>query len=413
MKGEGTGATPGTWLHHPCSKLQCVTIALLILLAVVLRHARAQEAASDSGLTAHEWGTFTSIAGKDGAAMDWLPLTGSTDLPNFVERFRGAQFKGGLRGTVRMETPVLYFYAPWETNVSVNVSFAKGLITEWYPHARCANPSGSTTRLSLYDGRSRGSIAWSSVQVEPGGSTDFPRDGTENRYYVARETSAAPLAVGAGARQQREKFLFYRGVSAMTVPVSAKLMTNGDVFVQDWFGEEIPMLILFERRGENAGYQIVGPLRDRGTFALPELSGSVDALFSELEGILISQGLYADEARAMIETWKTSWFEEGARLFYIVPRGFVDSILPMRIIPAPAEMVRVFVGRVELLTPATERAVESAFAENDQATLAKYGRFLEPIVRTMIQETAEPSKRRMLEDDLGSVYNGPFRPAQE
>src|SRR6267154_2761824 len=41
-----------------------------------------------SGLTAHEWGTFTSIAGSDGQAVEWSPLSGSTDLPAFVEHFR-------------------------------------------------------------------------------------------------------------------------------------------------------------------------------------------------------------------------------------------------------------------------------------------------------------------------------------
>src|ERR1700752_3488512 len=59
-------------------------------------------------LTAHEWGTFASIAGQDGSAVEWSPLNGSTDLPGFVEHFKNAGFKRGLRGTVRMETPVLY-----------------------------------------------------------------------------------------------------------------------------------------------------------------------------------------------------------------------------------------------------------------------------------------------------------------
>src|SRR5713101_6713703 len=95
----------------------------------------AQTPSADPGLTAHEWGTFTSIAGRDGRAVDWLPLSGSTDLPGFVEHFRSAAFKIGLRGTVRMETPVIYFYSARETTVSVNVAFSKGIITEWYPHA--------------------------------------------------------------------------------------------------------------------------------------------------------------------------------------------------------------------------------------------------------------------------------------
>ena len=31
-----------------------------------------------AGLTVHEWGTFTSVAGADGQLMEWSPLTGST-----------------------------------------------------------------------------------------------------------------------------------------------------------------------------------------------------------------------------------------------------------------------------------------------------------------------------------------------
>ena len=42
--------------------------------------------------------------------------------------------------TVRMETPVLYFYSARKTTVSVAVDFPKGLITEWYPHASKSVP---------------------------------------------------------------------------------------------------------------------------------------------------------------------------------------------------------------------------------------------------------------------------------
>ncbi len=97
-----------------------------------------------SSLTAHEWGTFTSIAGSDGQAVEWSPLTGSTDLPQFVEHFRDPGFKLGLRGTVRMETPVLYFYDSREETISVNVAFSKGVITEWYPHGQPGRAYGDS-----------------------------------------------------------------------------------------------------------------------------------------------------------------------------------------------------------------------------------------------------------------------------
>src|SRR5436853_7894884 len=85
----------------------------------------------------------------------------------------------------------------------------------------------------------------------------------------------------------------------------------------------------------------------------PEFAGSVDALARELEGILISQGLYQNEAHAMLETWRDSWFEEGSRLLYIVPRAFTDSVLLLTIKPGPQQLTRAFVGRVELITSKT------------------------------------------------------------
>src|SRR6185295_15827997 len=96
-------------------------IAVLLLVSAALLGAPVSTISSDRrALTVHEWGTFTSVAGADGTAVEWLPLAGPTDLPCFVERSR-FNLKGGLSGTVRMETPVLYFYAPRDTTVNVNV----------------------------------------------------------------------------------------------------------------------------------------------------------------------------------------------------------------------------------------------------------------------------------------------------
>ena len=94
----------------------------------------------------------------------------------------------------------------------------------------------------------------------------------------------------------------------------------------------------------------------------------------------------------MVQTWADTWFEEGSRLIYIVPRRFIDSVLPLTITPAPGQIVRVFVGRVEIVTPATARAVQAAIASKDEATLNKYGRFLEPILQTLQEGPAESTR---------------------
>ena len=349
---------------------------------------------TSSDLTVHEWGTFTAIAGKDGRAAEWLPLglpryPPSTDLPQFVEHINGVNFKLGLRGTIRMETPVVYFYSPHDVTVSAKVSFSRGLITEWYPHADRAEPAGVLTNASLGQLRADGSITWNHVAVSPNLAGKFPTDVQSNRYYTARETASSPVSVQTSAGEQQEKFLFYRGVSASPLPISAKLTSDGKLAVKSLSGDEIPNAILFERRGERVGYRLTGALTDEIAVSPPVLNGSLDSLYGDLEEILVGQGLYRDEAHAMLETWKDSWFEEGSRLIYIVPRGFIDNVLRLTIDPAPGKIVRVFVGRLEVVTPATAMAVETAMAHNDEATLNKYGRFLEPILQTIRQRTLE------------------------
>ena len=358
-----------------------------------------------AGLTVHEWGTFTSIAGKDGQVVEWSPLTGSTDLPGFVEHFRDVGFKLGLRGTVRMETPVLYFYSSQEQQVSVKVNFAKGLITEWYPRASRVEPTANIFDGSLYQKQANGSIAWDTVTVSPALRAALPQEAKSSHYYAARMTSATPLVVKTPAGEQQEKFLFYRGVSSFQAPLVARVTADGKVRVENRVGAEIPNVILFERRGEQMGYRIGRAVQQESTLASPELNGTVEDLASELVGMLMAQGLYQDEAQAMVETWRDSWFEEGSRLIYIVPREFVDGILPLAVRPAPAQTERVFVGRMELVTPATEQAVESALAAQDRATLEKYGRFLEPILQTMIAKETNQSRVQKLGDYLSFVYS--------
>jgi hypothetical protein len=387
----------------------CVVLALLCAGLPLLF--RAQTHSSDQHLAAHEWGTFTSIAGKDGRSAEWLPLTGSTDLPAFVEHLQAANFKGGLRGTVRMETPVLYFYTDRETTVSVHVSFSQGLITEWYPHANRVEPAGLQTQARMiaylqdwgrHQKQPDGSISWDSLQLEPGSSAGLAKGEPANHYYAARETSSTPLRINTPAGEQTEKFLFYRGVASFSVPVSATLADNGRVLTRNSATQGIPAMILFERRGDKLGFRIAESSETESAFDAPELNASMESLKQAVENILIAQGLYRDEAQAMLETWRDSWFEEGSRLLYIVPRGIVDTVLPLTIQPAPAQTVRVFVGRLELVTPATERDVEQALARHDRATLARYNRFLVPILERMLADNNNPTVQAQLRQYLNS-----------
>ncbi len=178
-------------------------------------------AAQSPDLVVHEWGTFTSIAGPDGQAVPWRPLTGPSDLPCFVTQLNPNSVKipvGGLpvlKWTVRMETPVLYFYSTSEQTVRATVRFPQGWISEWYPQA--TQRPGTFSPTSPTNSNTLERIQWDDVRVTPGAKETFPTEPDGSHYYAARETDAAPVSVSG----QQEKFLFYRGIANFRPPLSA------------------------------------------------------------------------------------------------------------------------------------------------------------------------------------------------
>jgi hypothetical protein len=323
------------------------------------------------GVVAHEWGTFTSVAGRDGNPVSWLPLSGASDLPCFVHRIGGRSPKLAS-GLVRMETPVLYFYSSRPAVLSVKVDFPRGLITEWYPQATSIRP-GSAAVPSGQVVNAQGGITWDGIEVRPGEHSPLPIEKAPSRYYAARETDSAEIRAG----QEREKLIFYRGLGNFSIPLRTKVTDSGELQIRNAGTEPIPLVILFENRGGKLGYRIVRDLKDSLTLEMPGLSGNSEGVRREIEASLMSLGLYPKEAHAMVETWRESWLgEEGTRVLYIMPRATVDSVLPLAIAPAPKEIVRVFVGRVEILSPWMEKNIEAALVAGDIPVLEKQGRFL-------------------------------------
>jgi len=73
-------------------------------------------------------------------------------------------------------------------------------------------------------------------------------------------------------------------------------------------------------------------------------------LSRELADALEKQGLFKEEALAMLETWRLSYFEsEGMRVMFVLPRAWTDAQLPLSI-SAPADITRVMLGRIELVS---------------------------------------------------------------
>ena len=164
---------------------------------------------------------------------------------------------------------------------------------------------------------------------------------------------------------QFEKFLFYRGLGTFSLPlqVGSSESPCGDLIMHLRNGDAQPLRSLFAAWVEKDAIRFA-PLGDLAAKASRNIALQ-DALKSSLplsEGVprakeavkaaLIAAGLYAKEAQAMVNTWEKSYFRtEGLRLLYLLPRKSVDQVIPIQIQPAPDHLVRVMVGRVEVLSP--------------------------------------------------------------
>jgi hypothetical protein len=303
-------------------------------------------------LVVHEWGTFSTFSGSNGKNLKFNPY--DNDLPDFVHAYLDRDSKAGPQGgTISLETPVIYFYPEKPLTASVHVGFPKGTITEWYPHA----------------GRTDTKLTWEGIKVDPEGTVTLPSETKKSRYYPARETDAAPLRVtfreDDSAKTEHEKFLFYRGVGTFDMPLSVRAGGNGK-FTVTWRGKAPERdLILVRVHDGKVRFQ---PFRlsERvksgwlAEVAVPAEDSTAEKLGQEVEKLLTARGLKEKEARAMVKTWSSAWFgEEGTRVLYFLPDELTAELLPLTVEPKPTSLVRVLVGRHDVLTPEQEKDIDS------------------------------------------------------
>lgn len=87
-------------------------------------------------LEVHEWGTFTVLVSSNGRTVNWYqPYSDIAQLPSFTYNNALAMKSSISLASVRMETPVIYFYPEEEMAVRAKVMFRDGQITERFPAA--------------------------------------------------------------------------------------------------------------------------------------------------------------------------------------------------------------------------------------------------------------------------------------
>lgn len=350
-------------------------------------HTPSQEP-DDPGYVLHEWGTFTTLSDANGAVLEGL-VQDDHRLPRFVHR-RSALPQGFAGERAKMETPVIYFYSDRPRDLRVSVGFQQGIMTQWYPQVAELVPA--VGEESVLRG---GILDWRRVRVlGPGEGLDgLPAVGDAGHWEHAREVDANVIASGPflgrdSSGGERERFLFYRGYGELCLPLVARIDELGEMVIHN-AEEEIDGVIVLERRGPLLrGQRLPGLHRgaehrlDIG--ALPRVE--LEVLIDTTRALLVEQGLYPKEARAMVETWRESYFEtDGLRVLYPLSRSRTDWILPLSVQPAPRECVRVMIGRTDVLTPQELREAIAALpgiATVEEAR-ARLGRFAVPIVRCL------------------------------
>jgi hypothetical protein len=332
----------------------------------------------------HEWGTFTSLQDESGTAISGIN-TDDEPVPYFVHRLASGIlqtpsqvpvtfFQGAPSChpdvTMRLETPVIYFHPPDNSkeiqNASALVKFRGGWLTEFYPVAATEvdGLKNGDFRFGVLGSDSISGLDWGELKI--GG--DWPLTNTSEHVWTSpRAVDAALVRTSSG---ESERFLFYRGVGHIDAPLKISRENEELVFRSQLGGLPAP-----EHSEVNTAWLV--DIRANGSLAFRRLpammlekegrsilartpakfldqdfaTANLEQLKSQLRKMLIAEGLFADEAEALLNTWELSYFKSaGLRVFFIVPPAWTDFYLPLEI-SLPVRPKRVMVGRIELVTP--------------------------------------------------------------
>lgn len=351
--------------------------AVLTMLAV----STVQPSANAASLVIHEWGTFTSFQDNQGLTISGINVDDEpvpkfvhrlSDVPIFTTRSSPASWSQGAPRchsdvTLRLETPVLYFYPqdgfPLDRSFDVRATFAGGWLTEFFPWAAADN-SGFPRAL---EHSTRGSLRWKGLRLSRNSEIRLPET-TERVWLAPRNVNSA--VVINGDKAEAEKYLFYRGVGHLDAPIVVrKEAASLTVSLRDEerLLDALPrMWVVHVSADGHVAYRSIQAGKQRSvTAALPVASDAASsqlvALRRELKGALTAEGLYEDEAEAMLATWQLSYFDsEGMRVFFVLSRAWTDAQLPLWT-SVPANITRVMLGRVELISPHQQAALRSLY----------------------------------------------------
>jgi hypothetical protein len=369
-------------------------------------------------LIVHEWGTFLGMSGSDGASLDGM-YHEEHALPAFVHSRSRDQLRLPfvfLKG----ETPVIYFYTKERQQVRLGVGFPRGVWTQWYPQASLVSPT-LIENAETPDRLSGGRICWQ-AEIIPASADNreakLPATSSDALWNHARQVDAAYVKTIDGTKSpaspEFEKFLFYRGLGEARLPLRLDSRQNGTLELDRdaTLGDGVGQVFVIRVENGRGAYRFIPAIKpgEHVSDVIPTMTQArplaefTRAIADILAARLTESGLYAKEARAMVNTWTTSYFQtDGVRALFVLPQSWTDAFIPMTVVPQPRQIVRVMVGRLELLTAERESVAANAIRDlagldsgkRQQAYrfLHEQGRYVEPIVRRVMKTTKNDELR--------------------
>ncbi|MEO6054521.1 MAG: hypothetical protein ABIP97_10950, partial [Chthoniobacterales bacterium] len=229
------------------------------------------------------------------------------------------------------------------------------------------NKGMNVSSFGHLNGDAIGELTWNGLII--GGHNKIPET-KEPVWLAPRAVQSAQVSTAKG---ESEQFLFYRGVG--NIDASLRVVRNENTnaltiynniktmdFKNAETGLSVPAAWLVEVSPDGkCAFKALSKLEFHddgkfceipGTFSQKDFSKkNQQVLREDIRKELIKAGLFKDEADALLNTWKISYFQSpGLRLFYICPRAVTDNLLPLSI-SAPCDLVRVMIGRIEIVTP--------------------------------------------------------------
>ena len=216
-------------------------------------------------LTVHEWGTFTTLHGSDGGTLSGLYIEEEA-LPPFVYHHPGFSpdpiittngYRPVKNCTVKMETPVLYFYTDKETKVKVHVDFPSGTISQWYPNRSGGELSPTSDTLTV-GGEQNGYIDWDATVLASGSKEELTQKTISRKWYDPRQTESNLIKNNDG---DVEKYLFYRGLANFALPLALHFLNDNTLEVKNNSTLSIPFIYIYDHTSHSTVQMWgVGPL---------------------------------------------------------------------------------------------------------------------------------------------------------